>query len=128
MNCSNQLDLLMSILLYSMNSVITETRMLVDVRSHMMFRPELMYIFDSIVNQKEIIKKDFGIYKKDVGVYTNRCITKVLVGIHNATPPYSAQESCHSKYYKKRTNNKIGKNKNKQKQKTNKQNQKQNQK
>ena len=27
-----------------------KTRMLVNVRSHMMFRPELIYIFDLIVN------------------------------------------------------------------------------
>ena len=30
---------------------LSRTRMLVNVRSHMMFRPELIYTFDLIVNQ-----------------------------------------------------------------------------
>ena len=30
---------------------VKQTRRLVNVRSHMMFRPELIYIFDLIVNQ-----------------------------------------------------------------------------
>ena len=35
----------------TIEAAITLTRRLVNVRSHMMFRPELIYIFDLIVNQ-----------------------------------------------------------------------------
>ena len=33
-----------------LNWILEQTRMLVNMRSHMMFRPKIIYIFDLIVN------------------------------------------------------------------------------
>ena len=55
----------------------------------MMFRPELIYIFDLNCQSNE------EIFKIDVRVLENRYTTKLLVGLHKAMPLYSARGSCH---------------------------------
>ena len=57
--------------------------MLVNVHSHMMFRPELIYIFDLIVNLMNKLKTDIWTLK-------NRNTTELLTELHNTTPQYSA--------------------------------------
>ena len=57
------------------NEIKTKTRALVNVRLHIMSRPELIYIFDLIVNQMEIIKNR---------IQTNRNTSKLIIEFHKA--------------------------------------------
>ena len=64
------------------------TRRLVNVRSHMMFRPGRIYSFDfSCQPNEEIIENRFLSSKKS--------LHKLLNELNIAIPHYSAHEICH---------------------------------
>ena len=70
--------------------------MFVNVRSHIMFRPELICIFDLIVS---LMMKQLKI---DVWVLKNCYKAELLNELHNTMPHYSAQKICKLKDHEKK--------------------------